>query len=203
MVIAKAMDKVINMVIDKYKPWYVPRFIAKAWVKAKVKKAIAGAMAWLHRWVDRTLQAICVLLMLGLAVIVIAAVAFRLAGSSLVWYDELAAVWLAWLSLFGAALAAGRRAHLGLDALLRAVRPPPLQWALFVLGEVCVVAFFALMAFYGYKALAFIAGQSLVSLPWLDNSVVQAAVPVAAVLFILAQVSSWPRALAGLRGGGA
>ena len=153
-----------------------------------------------HLWVDRLLQGICVLLMLGLAVIVILAVAFRLAGNSLVWYDELAAVWLAWLSLFGAALAAGRRAHLGFEGLLKAVRPAQLQLALFAVGEVCVVGFFSVTALYGWKALDIIAGESLVSLPWLDNSVVQSVVPIAAALFILAQAGSWPRALESLRG---
>lgn len=156
----------------------------------------------LHLLLDRILQGICALLMLGLAVIVAAAVAFRLAGNSLIWYDELAAVWLAWLSLFGAALAAGRRAHLGFDGLLKAVRPLPLRLALFAAGEFCVIGFFAVMAFYGWKALDIIAGESLVSLPWLDNSVVQAAVPVAAALFILAQAASWPRALESLRKAG-
>lgn len=157
-------------------------------------------MSALHRLVDRILQGICVLLMLGLAVIVTAAVAFRLAGNSLVWYDELAAVWLAWLSLFGAALAAGRRAHLGFDGLLKSVRPVPLRLALFAAGEICVIGFFAVMAVYGWKALDVIAGESLVSLPWLDNSVVQSAVPVAAVFFIAAQAAGWPRALESLRG---
>ena len=157
-------------------------------------------MSVLRLLVDRTLQGICAFLMLGLAVIVTVAVAFRLGGSSLVWYDELAAVWLAWLALFGAALAAGRRAHLGFDGLLKAVRPVPLRLALFAVGELCVLGFFAVMAVYGWKALAVIAGETLVSLPWLDNAVVQSAVPVSAVLFMLAQAASWPRALANLRG---
>lgn len=156
-------------------------------------------MRAMRLWLDRVLQWICVLLMLGLAVIVAAAVVFRLAGNSLVWYDELAAVWLAWLSLFGAALAAGRRAHLGFDGLLRAVRPAPLRLGLFAVGEASVIGFFAVMAVYGWKALAFIAGESLVSLPWLDNSVAQSVVPAAAVCFILAQALSWPRALESLR----
>lgn len=160
-------------------------------------------MLFLRLLVDRILQGVCALLMLGLAVIVAAAVAFRLAGNSLVWYDELAAVWLAWLSLFGAALAAGRRAHLGFDGLLKSVRPLPLRLTLFAVGEMCVAGFFAVMAVYGWKALDIIAGESLVSLPWLDNSVVQSAVPISAVLFILAQASSWPRALESLRKAGA
>ena len=157
-------------------------------------------MSVLRLLVDRTLQGICAFLMLGLAVIVTVAVAFRLGGNSLVWSDELAAVWLAWLALFGAALAAGRRAHLGFDGLLKAVRPVPLRLALFAAGEMCVLGFFAVMAVYGWKALDVIAGESLVSLPWLDNAVVQSSVPASAVLFILAQAASWPRALASLRG---
>lgn len=160
---------------------------------------VAGAAAFLRLAVDRLLQGICAFLLLGLAVIVAAAVVFRLAGHSLVWYDELAAVWLAWLALFGAALAAGRRAHLGFDGLLKKLRPRPLQLALFAVGELAVLGFFAVMAVYGWKALDIIAGETLVSLPWLDNAVVQSAVPVAAVLFILAQIGGWPRALEALR----
>ena len=51
--------------------------------------------------------------MIGLAVVVVLAVVFRKAGASLVWYDEVAAIMLAWLTYYGAALAALQARALG------------------------------------------------------------------------------------------
>ena len=69
---------------------------------------------------ERLLEGVCVLLMVGLAVVVVLAVAYRYGGASLVWYDEVAAIMLVWLTYYGAALAALRRAHLGFPALIEA-----------------------------------------------------------------------------------
>jgi TRAP-type C4-dicarboxylate transport system permease small subunit len=74
----------------------------------------------LRRILERLLESVCVLLMVGLAVVVVLAVIFRKAGASLVWYDEVAAIMLVWLTYYGAALAALRRAHLGFPTLIEA-----------------------------------------------------------------------------------
>ena len=56
--------------------------------------------------------------MVALAVIVVVGVGFRKAGASLVWYDEVASIMLAWLTYYGAALAALSRSHIGMPTLV-------------------------------------------------------------------------------------
>ncbi len=52
-----------------------------------------------------------------MAVIVVLAVVFRFLGQSLIWYDEVASVVLAWLTYYGSALAVCNRGHLGFPGL--------------------------------------------------------------------------------------
>jgi hypothetical protein len=55
-------------------------------------------------------------LMVSLTTLVIVAVIYRKAGASLSFYDEVASVVLAWITYYGAALAALRRKHIGFDS---------------------------------------------------------------------------------------
>ena len=135
----------------------------------------------------RLLEGVVIGITLSLAVLVVAGVASRKAGFSLVWYDEVAAILLAWLTYYGAGLAAVRRAHIGLPNLVQAA-PRNARRALFWLRETVVIAFFALVAWMGWKLLAALGGTFLVSLPWLPSAVVYSAVPIGAVLFIAAEV---------------
>lgn len=152
--------------------------------------AVAAA---LRRWLDVFLQAICVFLMVGLAVMVLVAVAMRTAGQSPLWYDEVAAIWLVWLTFCGASLVTLRRKHLGFDGLMP-ILPPPLRRAAFVVSEAMSLLFYATVAVYGWRVLEIIAGETLVSLPWLGYEVVQAVVPAAAVLMFVSQCFSAPEA---------
>ena len=61
-------------------------------------------------------------LLAGLALVVVVGVGFRKAGAALVWYDEVASILLAWLTYYGAALAALRRAHIGVPTLTQRLR---------------------------------------------------------------------------------
>ncbi len=125
--------------------------------------------------------------MTALAVLVIIGVAFRKFGAALVWYDEVAAILLAWLTYYGAGLAALRGAHIGFPKLIDAA---PTGWKrsleLFRLG--IVVAFFALTAWAGWRVLGVVGGTSLVSLPWVPVSLAQSVIPIAAFLFIGAEL---------------
>ena len=62
---------------------------------------------------QRLLEAIVILLMVTLTTIVLVAVVYRKMGASLSWYDEIASIMLAWLTYYGAALAAVHREHIG------------------------------------------------------------------------------------------
>jgi TRAP-type C4-dicarboxylate transport system permease small subunit len=134
---------------------------------------------------------VSLLLMAVLAVIVIAAVFFRYSGASFTWYDEVASIVLAWLTYYGAALAALRRAHLGFPNLV-ALLPPALRLVALLISEAVVFVFFIVMAKFGYEAIILLHGDALVSLPWVKVEVVMSVIPIGAVLFILAELTTLP-----------
>lgn len=100
----------------------------------------------------RTLEVFTMTLITFLALIVILAVIFRYSGYSLVWYDEVASVMLAWITYYGAALAAVRRSHLSFSGVLLAL-PLTLRKIVFLMGEAIVIAMFAAMAWAGWFVL--------------------------------------------------
>ena len=71
----------------------------------------------LRTGVRRFLEGAVLVLLAALALVVVVGVGFRKAGAALVWYDEVASILLAWLTYYGAALAALRRAHIGVPTL--------------------------------------------------------------------------------------
>ena len=135
-------------------------------------------------------------LMAALAAVVVVGVVFRKAGASLVWYDEVASILLAWLTYYGAALAALHRAHIGMPTLVERLSGGA-RAAVILLGEVCVLAFFVVLAAAGVRVLSVLGGTSLVSLPWVPAALAQSVIPIGAVLFIVAQLLSLPDALRG------
>ena len=144
-----------------------------------------------RRVLERLLEGVCILLMVGLAVVVVMAVVFRKAGASLVWYDEVAAIMLVWLTYYGAALAALRRAHLGFPALIEA-RPPALRLPALIVAEALVIGFFLLLAWYGWQVIQILAGDRLTSLPWVPVAFTQSVIPIGGVLIALAELLTLP-----------
>lgn len=137
------------------------------------------------------LEWITVLLMVLLTVTVIAAVIARLVGDSFSWYDEVAAIMLAWITYYGSALAALYRRHIGFDTVLLAL---PRRWRLAALlvGEAIVLTFFVLMARAGMQVLEVLAGDRLVSLTFVPVQLTQSVIPIGAALFIVGQLLSLP-----------
>jgi TRAP-type C4-dicarboxylate transport system permease small subunit len=150
---------------------------------------------------DRTLTAFVIFLLASLAVIVLMGVTYRKLGWSLVWYDEVASIALAWLTYYGAALAALKRAHIGFPGLVNAMKPA-LRVPVVLLGEVIVIGFFAVMGWYGYQVLLILEGDTMISLPWVPTQFTQSVIPLGAALFIVAQLLSLPELLAQARGAG-
>ena len=136
-------------------------------------------MTTLHRLLDWLLQWTVILLMVTLTVIVILAVFARKFGASLVWYDEVASVLLAWVTYYGAALAALKRRHIGFDGLLLRF-PVKLRMAAVVVAEILVIGFFVLLAWTGLEVLAVVGGDTLVSLTWVPISLTQSVIPITA-----------------------
>lgn len=134
---------------------------------------------------------IVIALMVTLTSVVVVAVVYRKLGASLSWYDEIASVLLAWVTYYGAALAALKRSHIGFDDVLLAL-PKKARAVAVVAAEIFVIAFFALLAWAGLEVLGILEGETLVSLTWVPVSVTQSIIPIGAVLFIIAELLSLP-----------
>jgi len=145
-------------------------------------------MATLNLVFKRLLEGISLGLLIALAIIVMVAVVYRTLGSSLVWYDEIASVLLAWLTYFGSALAALKRAHLGFTGILMSVAIKSRR-IIFWFSECCTYVFVGICAYGGWYVLRIFGNETLVSLP-IPLSVTQAVVPIGFVLFALAQMAS-------------
>lgn len=136
------------------------------------------------------LEAITMLLVVSLAVIVLLGVTFRFAGNSLGWYDEVAAVMLAWVTYYGAALAALKRAHISVPGLVYA-QPRAVRVVLVAIGEACIITFFVLLAVYGVYVIGVLGGSTLVSVP-IPTAVTQSTIPIGATLYVIAELLNLP-----------
>jgi len=150
---------------------------------------------------ERLLETIVIILMATLAIEVTAGVIFRSVGHSLVWYDEVASILLAWLTFYGSALAAVKRAHIGCPEVI-AMLPPRVRFGLRLVAETLVIAFFVLIAWVGFSILDVLATDSLVSLPSVRANYVQSVLPISAVLIIIAEILTLPAVLAAARATG-
>lgn len=147
---------------------------------------------------EKFLEAVVILLMTVLAAEVTVGVIFRSAGRSLVWYDEVASILLAWLTFYGSALAAAKRAHIGCPEVV-AMMPPNARVALRLVADALVIAFFALVAWVGWSVMDVLATDHLVSLPGIPVSLVQSVLPISAVLIIAAELLTLPQVLIAAR----
>jgi len=149
---------------------------------------------------DIVLQGITLLLLLALLVVVLLGIVFRYSGNSLIWYDELAATLLAWVTFSGAALAMLRNAHMGFSGLLFGL-PQPLRTGLFWSVEALVLVILGVTVWAGWAILAIFGNESLTSLPFLERRVVQSVLPVAAALMVIARLLTLDQRLADMRRG--
>jgi TRAP-type C4-dicarboxylate transport system permease small subunit len=160
-------------------------------------------LSWksLRKGFERLLELIVVALMVALTALVIAGAFFRYIGSALSWYDEIASIGLVWLTYYGSALAALRGAHIGVPSIVNAM-PPKARVAATVFAEAVVFVFFIMMAVTGVQVLLVLQGEHLVSLPEVPTQLTQSAIPVGAVLFIVAEALRLPEVLRAAAGGG-
>jgi len=137
------------------------------------------------------LEAIVILIMVSLTVIVLIAVIYRKAGDSLSWYDEVASVLLAWLTYYGAALAAIHRDHIGFAGVIQAMKPA-VRIPFIIISEIIILTFFALLAWVGFDVLVILKGDTLISLPQIPTRLTQSVIPIGAILFFIAEVLALP-----------
>ncbi len=150
---------------------------------------------------ERALTAFVIFLLASLSVVVLLGVACRKLNIPLVWYDEGASIMLAWMTYYGAALAALKRAHIGFPGLVNAM-PPAARVPAVLFGEVCVIGFFALLTWFGVRVLLILQGDNMVSLPNVPTQLTQSVIPIGGALFIVAQLFSLPEVLRQARGSG-
>jgi TRAP-type C4-dicarboxylate transport system permease small subunit len=127
-------------------------------------------------------------LMVILFIEVTAGVVFRAIGHSLIWYDELASVLLAWLTFYGSALASVKRAHIGCPELVDAM-PWKARRLMNIAAQAIVIAFFVLLGVVGASILPILATDSMVSLPAVPMSIVQSVIPISAALIVVAELT--------------
>lgn len=143
---------------------------------------------------ETALEWVVIVLMAVLFFEVTLGVVYRTFGESLVWYDEVASILLAWLTFYGSALASVKRAHIGCPEVM-ALLPPGPKFALRLVAEILTIAFFLLMGWYGYEVLGVLEGDHLISLPDVSIAWVQSVVPISAVLIVAAELVTLPRVL--------
>jgi len=156
-----------------------------------MENADIPTLSRINRIISKVLEWITISLMILLTLIVTLAVIARLMGQSFSWYDEVAAIMLAWITYYGSALAALHRRHIGFDTVLLAM-PQKLRIAALLAGEVIVLLFFFLMARAGLQVLEVLAGDTLISLTWVPVQLTQSVIPIGAILFMICQVLSLP-----------
>jgi TRAP-type C4-dicarboxylate transport system permease small subunit len=152
-----------------------------------------------RRGYERFLEWICIALMAALAAEVTAGVVFRYSGHSLVWYDEVATILLAWVTFYGSALAVLKHAHMGVPEIVRML-PAGRRVAVAVVAQLCVLGFFVLLAWTGYSILEILASDRLVSLPEVSVAYANSVIPISAVLIVIGQLLVFPEVLREARG---
>lgn len=135
-----------------------------------------------------------IVLMITLAVEVTAGVVFRYGGHSLVWYDEVATILLAWVTFYGSALAVLKNGHMGVPELVRMLPLGP-RVAATILAQLCTIGFYLLLAWTGYSVMEVLATDYLVSLPEVSVAVAQSVIPISAAMIVLAHVLMFPDAM--------
>jgi TRAP-type C4-dicarboxylate transport system permease small subunit len=152
-----------------------------------------------RRGYERVLEWICIAVMIALAAEVAAGVVFRYLGHSLVWYDEVASILLAWVTFYGSALAVLKHAHMGVPEIVRML-PTDARVAFTVVAQLCMLAFFVLLAWIGYSILDILAPDRLVSLPEVSVAYANSVIPISSVLIIVGQLLVFPELLREARG---
>ncbi|MFA6266744.1 MAG: TRAP transporter small permease subunit [Pseudolabrys sp.] len=157
-------------------------------------------MTAIRKIYDRILEIIAVFLMLAVTLIITTGFVFRWVGASLVWYDEIASISLCWLTYYAGALAALRGAHIGFAGFVNSL---PANWrvASTAFASAVTIFFFVVLAIMGTQVVEILKGDTLVSIPWLPLQITQSVIPIASVLFIVAELLRLPDLLGEARRG--
>lgn len=140
---------------------------------------------------DRALETIAVFLIVAVTVIVTMGFVYRWVGASLVWYDELASIALCWLTYYASALAAIRGAHIGFSGFVNSL-PANLRVAATLFSSLVTISFFVVLTVVGFQVVQILKGDTLVSIPEVSLQVTQSVIPIASMLFVVAELLRLP-----------
>jgi TRAP-type C4-dicarboxylate transport system permease small subunit len=102
---------------------------------------------------------------------------------SLFWSEEAGRMLLVWITFLGATAAYKRKAHVGIDLVVRRFPPAPRKAVeLTVLG--LSLLFFAVLVLYGVHFIRFIAGQKTAALG-ISMGIPYAVIPLSGLIFLL------------------
>lgn len=104
----------------------------------------------IRRGMDRTVDLICIALLVAMVVVVVAQVIWRyLLGAALPWSEELARFLFIWITFLGASIASRRAAHIGMDSLVKLLNP---RWQRYagIAGDLVVALFLVVMVVSGW-----------------------------------------------------
>lgn len=150
---------------------------------------------------SRFLEVIVVANVVALTLVVTIGFVSRLAGSPFSWYDEVASVGLAWLTYYGAALAAAKGAHIGCPSIVNYF-PPKVRLPVALIAEAITIGFFVLLAYTGMQVVLILEGSTLVSLTSVSLQLTQSVLPIGAALFIIAEIFRLPEVIKSAKGDG-
>lgn len=136
--------------------------------------------------VVKVLETILIVFVIGLTLAVLWGVFTRFCmGHQASFTDELARILLVWVSMIGAALAFGLKAHLGVDFFINKLLPNARK-ALNVIVQLVTIILTVVIFLVGGVSLALAQmGQQLPTMPWLSRGMVYAAIPVAGVFILM------------------
>jgi TRAP-type C4-dicarboxylate transport system permease small subunit len=148
---------------------------------------------------EKFLEAIVIVLMAAMAIEVTIGICYRALGNALSWYDEVAVILLAWLTFYGSALAALKRAHIGFPGLVKSM-PPGRRLVFVLVGKAVVIGFLALLGWIGFSILDVLATDYLINFPEVSVAWTQSVIPISCALFIAAELVNMPDTIRAARG---
>lgn len=160
-----------------------------------------GSLAKFKNVYSKFLELIVVAIMVALALVVTIGFLSRIVGSPFSWYDEVASVGLAWLTYYGAALAAAKGAHIGCPTVVNYF-PPKARLPIALIAEAITISFFVLLAYTGMQVVMILEGSTLVSLTSVSVQLTQSVIPIGSVLFIIAELLRLPEVIESAKGAG-
>ncbi|HEV8339464.1 MAG TPA: TRAP transporter small permease [bacterium] len=141
------------------------------------------------------LEAYCIVLMVGMAVIVLTGVFYRyVIERALPWYDEFAEFLLVWLTFYGSVLATQRRAHIGFETLIDYL-PAPVRRGFELAAEVIMLLVQGALFYYGWTLVQAASFDRAVSLPSVRLNWIYSAIPISGALMFLISFSRLARLL--------